>query len=328
MKTKLLALAVPILSAALSVWTAPAFAAPVELTMWDIPESDVYTAWWHKHIDAFNASHPDIHVTLEVFETEAYRAKISSALAAGTTADIFYLAAGPQGFQAYRDGQTGSLKDVLDATKFTDTSMATCSVEGTLVCMPLYIAPNLLYYNKALFAQAGVDPAKWADPAQPTWAEFIAACDALKAKGIVPIALGNGDNWPGTMYMWGFQNRYGGTKELDAAATGKGGATFSKSPGFLKAAEAVAKLGATPGYLPLGYNGITGGQKYSLFTAGNAAIIFQGPWVLGRIATDAPKDFSFGVFNFPTLPEGLKDSEHDVIGGFDAMFITPKEEGR
>ena len=64
-------------------------AAPVELTMWDIPESDVYTAWWNKHIDAFNAAHPDIHVTLEVFETEAYRSKIASALAAGTTPEIF-----------------------------------------------------------------------------------------------------------------------------------------------------------------------------------------------------------------------------------------------
>ena len=315
----------PVLSALLlasaSLWSPRAHAATVELTMWDVPESEPYTAWWRKHVEAFNAAHPDIHVTLEVFETEAYRSKIAAALASGTTPEIFYLPAGPQGFQAYRDKQAVSIKGMLDPTKFTDTSMAACSVDGTLVCMPLYIAPNLMFYNKALFARASVDPGKWADPTQPTWAEFTAACAALKAEGVVPVALGNGDNWPGTMWMWAFQNRFGGIGELDAATKGTGGQTFAGSPGFQKGGEQVRALGAS-GWLPLGYNGITGAEKYSLFTNGTGAIIFQGPWLLGRIAANAPSDFSFGVFNFPSVPGGAADSQRDVVGGFDALFVS------
>jgi raffinose/stachyose/melibiose transport system substrate-binding protein len=296
---------------------------PVKITMWDIPESEPYTAWWRKHVEEFNKAHPDIQVTLEVFETEAYRSKIASALSAGTTPDVFYLAAGPQGFDALRDGQARSLAGILDHSRFTDSSMTACSTEGKLACMPLYVAPNLIYYNKKEFAQVGIDVTKWKNPDQPTWAEFIAACDTLKAAHIIPIALGNADGWPGTMYLWAFQNRYGGLKELGEALHGTGGHTFSNTPSFQKAAEKVAELGKS-GYLPLGYNGIGGGQKYTLFTSGQGAMIFQGPWMLGRIATDAPKDFEYGFFNFPSIPEGPADSQQDTVGGFDAMFVSAK----
>lgn len=301
----------------------PSQAAPVEITLWDQPESPTYVDWWRKHVQAFNASHPDIHVTLEMFETESYRSKITSALAAGTIPEIFYLPAGPQGFQAYRDHQARSISGLLDASKFTDAAVRACSVEGTLVCMPLYIAPNLMYYNKALFARAGVDPSRWVDPSEPTWQEFTAACDALRAHHIVPIALGTGDGWPATMYMWSFQDRFGGIGELAAAASGKGGVTFSSAPGFRRSAEAVAALGKSR-YLPLGYNGITGGQKYTLFTAAHAAIIYQGPWLLPRIAADAPNDFSFGVFKFPSFADGEPSSQKDVLAGFDALFVNAR----
>lgn len=309
------------LIAALAAWPSPA--APVEITMWDQPESPAYVDWWRKHVQAFNASHPDIHVTLEMFETESYRSKITSALAAGTTPEIFYLPAGPQGFQAFRDHQARSIAGLLDASRFTEAAVKACSVDGTLVCMPLYIAPNLMYYNKSLFAAAGVDPSRWADPTEPTWQEFIAACDALKSHHIVPIALGTGDGWPATMYLWSFQDRFGGVGELAAATSGKGGVSFSSAPGFRRGTQAVAALGKSR-YLPLGYNGITGGQKYTLFTAGHAAIIYQGPWLLPRIASDAPTDFRFGVFKFPSFADGEPSSQKDVLAGFDALFVNAK----
>ncbi len=300
-----------------------AVAAPAEITMWDVPESEAYTGWWRKHVAQFNADHPDVKVTLEVFETEAYRSKIASALAAGTMPDIFYLPAGPQGFQAYRDGQARSIEGLLDAGKFTEGSMTSCSVEGKLVCLPLYIAPNLFYYNKSMFSTAGVDTSKWANPMQPTWDEFLGACKALKAAGLVPLALGIADNWPGTMYMWSFQNRLGGLDELAAATAGRDGATFATSKGFKLAAEKVAEIGAS-GFLPLGYNGIGGGQKYALFTSGQAAIIYQGPWLLGRISAETPTDFSFGFFAFPKMQGGPAAAQEDVLGGFDALFVSAK----
>lgn len=309
--------------AAAAAW--PSSAAPVQITMWDQPESPAYVEWWRRHVQAFNSAHPDIHVTLEVFETESYRSKITSALAAGTMPEIFYLPAGPQGFQAFRDHQARSIAGLLDASRFTDAAVKACSVDGALVCMPLYIAPNLMYYNKRLFEAAGVDPARWADPSEPSWQEFTAACDALKSHHIVPIALGTGDGWPATMYLWSFQDRFGGVGELAAAAAGRGGLSYANAPGFRRGAQAVAALGKSR-YLPLGYNGITGGQKYTLFTAGHAAIIYQGPWLLPRISAEAPAEFRFGVFKFPSFRDGEPGSQQDVIAGFDALFVSARSQ--
>jgi len=309
--------------ATLPLLLAAANSEPVQITMWDVPESPKYSDWWRKHVQAFNVSHPDIHVILEVFENEAYRAKITSALVAGTAPEIFYLPAGPQGFQAFRDRQARSLGGLLDASRFTAASIRACTVDGTLVCMPLYIGPHLMYYNKALFAAAGVDPSRWADPSEPTWEEFTAACAALKAKRIVPLALGNTDNWPGVLYIWAYQNRFGGMTELAAAASEQGNLTFSTAPGFRLAARSVAALGKS-GFLPLGYNGIATGQQYALFTAGHAAIIYEGPWLLPRIAADAAPDFKFGIFKFPSFKDGDTDSQRDLVGGFDALYVNSR----
>ncbi len=155
---------------------------------------------------------------------------------------------------------------------------------------------------------------------QPTWEEFLAACDALKAAGFVPIALGNADQWPGMFWYQSFQNRYGGNEELFAARDGKDGVTFT-SPGFIKAGELVQELDAR-GYLPIGYNGIGGGDKYSLFTQGIGAMIYQGPWMMGYIVDEAPEDFEFGIFNFPSFKDGNPSSQNDIMAGVDALWIT------
>jgi raffinose/stachyose/melibiose transport system substrate-binding protein len=147
----------------------------------------------------------------------------------------------------------------------------------------------------------------------------------LKAKHIVPLALGNGESWPGVLLLWAYQNRFGGMTEL-AAVRGSVGAgrstlSFATAAGFKRAARAITDLGASR-WLPLGYNGITGSQKYALFTAGNAAIIYQGPWLLPRIAADAPPDFKFGVFKFPSFKDGNPDSQQDLVVGFDALYVN------
>ena len=171
---------------------------PVKITMWDIPESEPYTAWWRKHVEDFNKAHPDIQVTLEVFETEAYRSKIASALSAGTTADIFYLAAGPQGFQALRDGQARPLAGILDSAKFTESSMTACSTDGKLACMPLYVAPNLIYYNKTISRPAStlrsgrIPRATWRSSSPP----------ASPEGGPYHPSRWYADGRPGTMYLW------------------------------------------------------------------------------------------------------------------------------
>lgn len=300
-----------------------ASAAPMEplagdLTIWDIPESDSYVDWWESYIQAFQEAHPDVTADLQTFPSEDYKTKIQSAVVAGTAPDIFYAIPGPTYYEAAAEGKVVPIDEYIPADTFTPATRAACTVDDQLVCMPLYLAPSYVYYNKAMFEQADVDPSTWADPQQPTWEEFTAAADRLKEAGIAPIGVGNGDQWPGLFYYWAIQNRYGGTDAFDAAMSGEGSFT---DPSFIKAGELVQEL-AAKGYFQEGFNGIGGDQKYALFTQGHSAMIYMGPWMLGLIAADAPPDFDYGFFAFPSFADGDADSQTDVMAGVDALWMS------
>lgn len=64
---------------------------------------------------------------------------------------------------------------------------------------PLYVIGQPFCYNKKLFEQAGLDP----EAPPETWDELLAACGALKAEGITPLAIGNKDTFGGR-WAWAF----------------------------------------------------------------------------------------------------------------------------
>ncbi len=47
---------------------------------------------------------------------------------------------------------------------------------------------NILWYDKSIFAEAGLTPPE-------TWDDFFAVCEALKAKGVVPFVMGTSGGW-------------------------------------------------------------------------------------------------------------------------------------
>ncbi len=299
--------------------TAPQSSEVVELTVWDIPENDSYVVWWKNYVDQFNKDNPGIHVTWESFDSEPYKQKIESALVAGTQPDIFYHIPGEIARTQYNAGKFLAIQDLYDISPYTDPGRVACSIDGKVVCHPLYISISSMYYNKTQFATAAIDPQQdWANPMQPTWDEFLAACDKLKAAGFVPIAMGNKDNWPLLVWIWGVQNRTGGAQVLLDAINRTG--TYT-DPSFAKGVEAVQSL-VDKGYFPKGFNGIGGSDKYALFTQGNGAIMYYGPWVIDTIESTAPEGFDWGMFKFPSIPTGNPDDQQDVEGGVDALWVS------
>ena len=293
---------------------------PVTITMWDIPESDPYVAWWQAYVEEFNAANPDIQVKLETFPTEEYKTKWAAAVASDSLPDIWYGIPGPQTETAWKDGKVQPLDGLMAKDRFAQGSVDTCSFDGQWACMPLYLGAEFVYYNKAQFAQAGVDPSTWANPQQPTWEEFTAAAEALKAAGIPPIALGNKDDWPGIQWLWAFESRFGGNEAFFDAVSGENGGSYCSEP-MVKAADFTQQL-ATNGWLTPGFNGIGGPDKYTLWTQGQGAMIFQGPWLLGYIGDTAPEDFDYGFFVFPGFPEEDPDFQGLVMAGIDALWIS------
>jgi raffinose/stachyose/melibiose transport system substrate-binding protein len=301
-----------------------------ELVMWNNPVSDAYTAFWKSYVEEFTKKHPDIHITYEQFDTETMKTKVRAALLAGTEPDIWFFNPGEFTTINHRQGKIRGLNDILPVSEYTKEGRAACSDGDEMICIPLYLAPSGFYYNKALFAKAGVDPSTWADPGRPTLTEFNAAVDRLLAAGIQPIAMANSAKWPFMFFYWGGQNRYGGTKALSNAIFGKDGGSFN-DPSFVKAGQFLQDL-VKRGAFGAGFNGMAEPEIYAQFSQGDAAMIYMGPWVISIVDGQAAPGFDYDLFDFPSFEGGAPDSQNDMMAGVDALFVSnstkhPKEVG-
>jgi ABC-type glycerol-3-phosphate transport system substrate-binding protein len=90
------------------------------------------------------------------------------------------------------------------------------------------------YYNKAHFKKAGLDP----NSPPKDWNSFLAACEKLKAAGIVPITSGTRDYTANFMFRTFAANIFG--KNVSGLQTGKLG--FEKNAAFKKAAQMMVEL--------------------------------------------------------------------------------------
>ena len=122
------------------------------------------------------------------------RSACPSLLAGRNAPDIYFEWTGARLAQRQKDGYvadiTAAFKDGPLAGLFDDATLGAYTVDGKTIMVP-YSADvtNVLWYNKQLLADAGVTP-------PTTWDELLAACDALNAKGVIPITTGNKDLWP------------------------------------------------------------------------------------------------------------------------------------
>jgi len=166
------------------------------------------------------------------------------------------------------------------------------SFEGAIYGVPMEQDLMGVYYNPALFEENGI-------AVPTTYAEFQAAVEAFKEKGITPIAFGNRDRWPATNTLSLLLGLSAG-KELEEEVLF--GDTPWSNEQFKLAAETFRSW-AENGYFPKGFNGIGYDEANALFLSGRAAMTITGTWVLQDMARGA--SFDLGVFMLPPIAEGV-----------------------
>jgi raffinose/stachyose/melibiose transport system substrate-binding protein len=132
-----------------------------------------------------------------------------------------------------------------------------------------------LYYNKKLLDEAGVKTPI------ATFEDFLAALDALKAKGTPPFMIGTAKNHMALHMIAAISQAHidaSNRKELDDLIYGRGGTW--KTPGNLESAKLVQDW-ATNGYFFDGHSGIGGDDAVQLFIAGQGAFLISGTWYFG-----------------------------------------------
>lgn len=148
------------------------------------------------------------------------------------------------------------------------------------------------FYNKEMFEKAGIKPAE-------TWDEFMQNCEKLKTAGFTPLALMTGENaWTTNLMLSSIVGTSGdaGNKFMNTLHP-----TNFETPevidGLKKMQEMLQK------YTTKDALGAVYANAANNFCQGKAAIIANGPWMIGDFSdeTKAPKGFDqkIGVAVYP-----------------------------
>jgi ABC-type glycerol-3-phosphate transport system substrate-binding protein len=127
-----------------------------------------------------------------------------------------------------------------------------------------------LFYNKALFAKAGVkSPPK-------TYAEFLADCPKFKAKGIIPLAYGDRDGYSTDNWVTYDYSSY--MSPGDIAAVNAGKLKYS-DPKLVKPLEQLVKF-KQQGCVNADASTHENNDANTYFTSGKAAMVLMFPFVI------------------------------------------------
>ena len=275
--------------------------------------NDDLSIWQDRIIPAFEASHPGIKVTFSPSAPTEYNAALNSKLEAGSAGDLITCRPFDASLELFNKGRLADLTGLAAMANFSDVAKAAWSTDdGTKTfCVPMASVIHGFIYNKAAFAEVGVEPPK-------TEAEFFAVLEKIKADGTyIPMAMGTNDQWEAA--TMGYQNigpSYWKGEEGRLALL-KGTQKLTDE-GWVAPFRELARW---KDYLGDGFEAQTYPDSQNLFTLGRAAIYPAGSWEISPFRAQIGDAFEMGAFPPPLPAEGDKCyiSDHpDIALGLNA----------
>ena len=284
----------------------PSSSSPAKgLTMWALNDQTILK----QSVDAFNKDHPDEKITLQLYANDDYKQKLRVAFGAGQAPDIFFNWGGGALDDYVEAGKVSAVSSAeVNSQRFTPSVLKSATFDGKVYGVPANgLAPVVLYYNKKVLANAGVQP-------PTTYAQLTAAVSKLKAKGVVPLSLAANSKWPTLMYLEYLQDRVGGSEVFSKIASGD--ASAWTDPAVTKANQYLQDLAKSGAFgdnaSSLNYDQ---GASTALLYTGKAAMTLMGTWEYANINTAAPdfiKSGDLGYTAFPGVDGGAGDPKNIV----------------
>ncbi len=142
-------------------------------------------------VAAFSEANPDIDVTFNVTEHEAYKTEIRNFLAADTGPDIGFWFAGNRMAGFVENGLFADVSDVWADNGLADamaSTMPSITFDGAQYALPYSYYQWGVYYRPDVYADAGVDvPSSYDD--------LIAACETMAGMGKSLFTIGTKFKW-------------------------------------------------------------------------------------------------------------------------------------
>lgn len=271
-----------------------------EITMWGGWSGD-QIAQLEEQISAYNASQDKY--TVKYVMQDAMEEKLLTGIAGGELPDILMWDRYNTSVYASR-GALEPIDDLVAADNVDLTQFYAAAVDeatgadGKLYGLPLYVDVRILFYNKTMFAEAGVDP-----DSIKTWDDLEAAAVRLtKRDGDKLVQSGFSLKDCGLYNIW---SKQAGASLVDDSATPA--KTAFNSPEGLSVLHFWDKLLNEDKVYELGFEDSYGGDG---FKAGVVAITYNGPWALSDYNN---ANVDYGVIANPTGPNGDTGA---FMGGF------------
>ncbi|XAS67615.1 sugar ABC transporter substrate-binding protein [Micrococcaceae bacterium Sec5.7] len=263
---------------------------------------------WQKIADDTSATLGDVKITLQGSTFADHFTKMSTQLSSNTAPCLVAT-------QSLRTGQLAPgmlpLDDLVksnnvDLGAFDQSMIQGLTVDGKLYALPYDVGPVVMFYNKDMFAAAGVPEPKsgW------TADEFLAASKKLTSGGKYAIAPNSSDIFVESQVL----AYNGGRIVKDDSSIDASNADFAT--GLQWVSDLTNKEKVSP-QLPGGDPSFSGNQ----FLSGRTAMSIDGPWSV--LDTKSKAKFKVGVTTLPAGPGGGKTYSAGSGWGISKQCPTP-----
>lgn len=281
----------------------------VVINWWHIQTTDPAKGNWQNLANQYMKMHPNVTIKITTIENDSFKTKLATDMQSGNPPDLFHSWGGGVLLQYAKAGLVKDITSDLQGdwgNSFNKSALDVYGQDGKYYGVPWDMGAVGFWYNKALFARAGIQ--------QPptTWTEFLQDVKKLKSAGITPIALGEKDKWPGH-YWWAYLAVRLGGKDAFTKAYNRTG-SFADAP-FVEAGKHLQELIALNPFQK-GYLGTSYSDETTIMGNGKAAMELMGQWAPANDKSGATdkKGPELGFFPFPMV-EGGAGNPTDVFGG-------------
>ena len=290
MVVKAARLSLAFMGATVLVWSTVASAGTVRVTIAE------YSKGTGPYFDAaakdFEAKNPGTKIQIEVVPWDNLQQKLTTDISAGTNADLSIV--GTRWLLDYvQQGVVTPLDSYIKPdfkARFIDTFLTPSVLNGKTYGLPIAASARALYYNKDIFAKAGI-----ANP-PATWDEFKADAERIKTSGGGAFGFGlQGKEIETDVYWYYCFWSYGG----DIVKDGKSGLD---TPAAFDSAE-LYKSFIDEGLTQPGVTSYSREDVQNLFKQGKVATVITAPFLSNQIKAEAP-NLKYGVAPIPAGPKG------------------------
>ncbi|WP_222710743.1 ABC transporter substrate-binding protein [Quadrisphaera setariae] len=270
-----------------------------ELTVWMLTLEGSQKTAMDTLVSDFEAAHEGVTVKVETRSTDAHKDALRQVAGTDSGPDVYWYWEGPGlGGELVEAGLSKDLTAEYEkygwGDRFGEATLSNITRYGGYHGVPFTQQAEAIYYNKELFAKAGVT----AEPT--TYAELEAAAAKIKAAGITPIEFGGTVNWHVMRLLDSLLETNCGSETFDQLVTAK---TSWDTDCVGRSFDQLKTWGGE--YLNEGFQGVSNDESSQLFYTGEAAMAYEGTWFDSQVVDNGMDPANVGIFKFPTGTDRL-----------------------